>query len=106
MLTEELAQDAEARLLARVATTAAAPPDGFPHAADPTTGRWEAKRGGAWTDGFWVGILWLAHAATGAPRYRAWCYNLHTGEAPDHELIWGDYFLLEALLRWQGRAPG
>jgi unsaturated chondroitin disaccharide hydrolase len=33
-------------------------------------------------------------------------YNLHTGEAPDHELIWGDYFLLEALLRWQGRAPG
>ncbi len=31
------------------------------------------------------------------------CYNLHTGEAPDHELIWGDYFLLEALARWQGR---
>lgn len=31
------------------------------------------------------------------------CYNLHTGEAPDHELIWGDYFLLESLLRWQGR---
>ncbi len=33
------------------------------------------------------------------------CYNLHTGEAPDHELIWGDYFLLEALARWQGRWP-
>ncbi len=31
------------------------------------------------------------------------CYNLHTGEAPDHELIWGDYFLLEAFARWQGR---
>jgi unsaturated chondroitin disaccharide hydrolase len=31
------------------------------------------------------------------------CYNLHTGEAPDHELIWGDYFLLEALLRWEGQ---
>ncbi len=31
------------------------------------------------------------------------CYNLHTGEAPDHELIWGDYFLLEALARWQKR---
>jgi unsaturated chondroitin disaccharide hydrolase len=31
------------------------------------------------------------------------CYNLHTGEAPDHELIWGDYFLLEALMRWEGR---
>jgi unsaturated chondroitin disaccharide hydrolase len=33
------------------------------------------------------------------------CYNLHTGEAPDHELVWGDYFLLEALARWQGRSP-
>jgi unsaturated chondroitin disaccharide hydrolase len=32
------------------------------------------------------------------------CYNLHTGEAPDHELIWGDYFLLEALMRWEARA--
>jgi hypothetical protein len=31
------------------------------------------------------------------------CYNLYTGEAPDHELIWGDYFLLEALARWQGQ---
>jgi unsaturated chondroitin disaccharide hydrolase len=29
------------------------------------------------------------------------CYNLHAGEAPDHELVWGDYFLLEALARWQ-----
>lgn len=33
------------------------------------------------------------------------CYNVHTGEAPDHELIWGDYFLLEALARWQGLWP-
>jgi unsaturated chondroitin disaccharide hydrolase len=33
------------------------------------------------------------------------CYNPVTGEAPDHELIWGDYFLLEALARWQ-RTPG
>jgi unsaturated chondroitin disaccharide hydrolase len=72
MLTDELARDAEARLLTRVDATAAAPPDGFPHAADPATGRWEAKAGGAWTDGFWVGLLWLARAATGAPRYRAW----------------------------------
>jgi unsaturated chondroitin disaccharide hydrolase len=72
VLTDALAQDAEARLLARIDATAAAPPDGFPHAADPDTGRWAAKPGGAWTDGFWVGLLWLAHAATGAPRYRAW----------------------------------
>jgi unsaturated chondroitin disaccharide hydrolase len=33
------------------------------------------------------------------------CYNLHTGEAPDDELVWGDYFLLEALLRRRGRVP-
>jgi unsaturated chondroitin disaccharide hydrolase len=33
------------------------------------------------------------------------CYNLYSGEAPDHELVWGDYFLLEALLRWQGWEP-
>ena len=41
-------------------------------AADPATGRWAAKPGGAWTDGFWVGLLWLAHGVTDAPRYRAW----------------------------------
>ena len=33
------------------------------------------------------------------------CYNLPAGEAPDAELVWGDYFLLEALLRRQRRAP-
>jgi unsaturated chondroitin disaccharide hydrolase len=72
VLTDERAREATGRLLARVDATAAAPPDGFPHAADPATGRWAAKPGGAWTDGFWVGLLWLAHGVTGAPRYRAW----------------------------------
>ena len=33
------------------------------------------------------------------------CYNLYSGEAPDDELVWGDYFLLEALLRRQRRVP-
>ena len=33
------------------------------------------------------------------------CYNLQSGEAPDHELVWGDYFLLEALLRRRRRMP-
>jgi hypothetical protein len=55
VLTDDLARDAEARLLARVEATAVTPPDGFPHAADPVRGRWRAKPGGAWTDGFWVG---------------------------------------------------
>jgi unsaturated chondroitin disaccharide hydrolase len=33
------------------------------------------------------------------------CYNLYSGEAPDHELVWGDYFLLEALLRRRQGGP-
>jgi len=32
-------------------------------------------------------------------------YNLPAGEAPDAELVRGDDFLLEALLRRQRRAP-
>jgi len=38
-LTDELARDAELRLVARVDATLAAPPDGFPHVADPASGR-------------------------------------------------------------------
>lgn len=72
MLTDGRVRDAEARLLARIEATAQAPPDGFPHAADPATGRWAAKPGGAWTDGFWVGLLWLAFRATGDARYQRW----------------------------------
>lgn len=72
MLTAALVADAQHRLLARIDGTAADPPSGFPHAADGETGRWEAKPGGAWTDGFWLGLLWLAHRLTGEPRYRAW----------------------------------
>jgi unsaturated chondroitin disaccharide hydrolase len=70
VLTDAWARDAESRLLARITATAAAPPAGFPHAGDPVTGEWKAKPGGAWTDGFWVGLLWLAHAATGSAAYR------------------------------------
>jgi hypothetical protein len=55
VLTDDLARDAEARLVARVEATAVTPPDGFSHAADPVRGRWRAKPGGAWTHGFWVG---------------------------------------------------
>jgi unsaturated chondroitin disaccharide hydrolase len=204
LLTDALVADAQARLLARIDGTAPEMRPAFPHAADSETGRWEAKAGGAWTDGFWVGLCWLAYRLTKADRYRDWglewaarlrgrertveyhmrrtpldpvtfndyddpripqaprdtsaaailassalaleeagagpagryrdeagrivaalvagyltplgpddrrppgmllhgCYNPCTGEAPDHELIWGDYFLLEALARWQGR---
>jgi unsaturated chondroitin disaccharide hydrolase len=29
------------------------------------------------------------------------CYNKNRGWHSDHELIWGDYYLLEALRRWR-----
>ena len=101
---DELARDAETRLLARVDATAAAPPEGFPHAADPVSGRWRAKPGGAWTDGFWVGLLWLSHVATGAPRYRdwglRWAERLRGRERQaSHDI--GFLFQYGAVLGWQ-----
>lgn len=54
--------DAQERLQARIATTAAAvaPGDGFPHYGDPATGRWTLTPDGDWTGGFWNGLLWLS----------------------------------------------
>jgi len=103
-LTDELARAAETRLLARVEATAAAPPDGFPHAADPVSGRWRAKPGGAWTDGFWVGLLWLAYAATGAPGHRLsglrWAERLLGRERQaSHDI--GFLFHYGAVLGWR-----
>jgi unsaturated chondroitin disaccharide hydrolase len=109
VLDDARARDAERRLLARVDATAAAPPDGFPHAADPVTGRWEAKPGGAWTDGFWVGLLWLAHGATGEARYRTrgleWAERLRGRERQQSHDI-GFLFQYGAVLGWRTvRAP-
>jgi unsaturated chondroitin disaccharide hydrolase len=71
-LPAALVADAQARVLARIDETAVALRPAFPHAADGTTGRWQARPGGAWTDGFWVGLCWLAYRLTGTDRYRAW----------------------------------
>lgn len=72
MLTDALVAEAQARVLSRVDATAAEVGAGFPHVADGQTGRWEVKPEGSWTGGFWVGCCWLAHALTGAQRYRTW----------------------------------
>ena len=72
LLSDAAVADAQARLLARIDGTAAELRPAFPHAADSVTGRWEAKPGGAWTDGFWVGLCWLAYGLTKAERYRDW----------------------------------
>jgi unsaturated chondroitin disaccharide hydrolase len=59
-------------MLTRIRDTAAQVKDGFPHWADPETGRWTTTPDGDWTGGQWIGMLWLAAAATGEARYREW----------------------------------
>lgn len=58
------------RMLGRIDDTARRVKEGFPHWADPESGQWVTTPHGDWTGGYWVGMLWLAHAATGDARYR------------------------------------
>jgi unsaturated chondroitin disaccharide hydrolase len=60
------------RVLTRIQATQAQVKDGFPHWADPVTGRWTSTPDGDWTGGYWLGMLWLAGTATGEARYRDW----------------------------------
>ena len=60
------------RMLTRVRDTAGRVGDGFPHWADPESGRWTVTADGDWTGGFWVAMLWLACHGTGDERYRRW----------------------------------
>jgi unsaturated chondroitin disaccharide hydrolase len=64
------------RMLARVRDTAAQLDTGLPHWADPETGRWTTMPNGDWTGGYFIGMLWLAAAATGEARYREWAAPL------------------------------
>ncbi|MGW8778452.1 sugar ABC transporter permease [Streptomyces sp. NPDC055796] len=43
----------------------------FPLYADPETGRWTTTGRGAWTGGFWAGLLWLRARHTGDAADRA-----------------------------------
>jgi unsaturated chondroitin disaccharide hydrolase len=60
------------RMLTRVRDTAGRVGDGFPHWADPESGRWTVTADGDWTGGFWVAMLWLACHSTGDERYHRW----------------------------------
>lgn len=71
-MTAEPWNDAIDRMLRRIEDTAGRVKTGYPHWADEATGEWTTTADGDWTGGYWVGMLWLAAAATGDRRYRAW----------------------------------
>ncbi|MGH3449603.1 MAG: glucuronyl hydrolase [Haloechinothrix sp.] len=79
-MTNRSLDEALCLLLERIDGTATEDSEGFPHFADPATGRWTRSTAGDWTGGFWVGQLWLAAAATHRPRYadlaRRWAQRL------------------------------
>lgn len=58
------------RMLTRIETTLAGDEVGFPHVADPATGRWTRTADGDWSAGFWPGLLWLAAARNGEDHLR------------------------------------
>ncbi|MCI3905684.1 sugar ABC transporter permease [Streptomyces spectabilis] len=57
-------------VLDRAALTRAEVGARFPLFADPATGTWTTTRRGAWTGGFWAGLLWLRARHTGAAEDR------------------------------------
>jgi len=71
-MTTDVWNGAIERMLERIEDTAARVGDRFPHWADPETGEWTTTPDGDWTGGYWIGMLWLAAAATGDARYRSW----------------------------------
>lgn len=47
----------------------------FPIYADVNTGKWYTSSDGYWSDGFWVGLLWLAYYRTGEDKFLEWAEN-------------------------------
>ncbi|MFC8451448.1 sugar ABC transporter permease [Kitasatospora sp. NPDC057223] len=58
-------------VLRRVTVTAEEVGPRFPLYADPASGRWTTTGRGAWTGGFWAGLLWLRALASGGRADRA-----------------------------------
>ncbi|MEW2635471.1 sugar ABC transporter permease [Streptomyces sp. NPDC048389] len=71
MIRPDCAERALSDVLDRVAATAVEVGSRFPLFADPDSGRWTTTRRGAWTGGFWAGLLWLRARHTGDPADRA-----------------------------------
>jgi len=75
-MTAALWNAAIERMLLRIQDTARRVREEFPHWADPDTGEWVTSADGDWTGGYWLGLLWLAHRATGDARYVGWAEPL------------------------------
>ena len=58
------------RMLVRVRDTAQRVGTGFPHWADPESGKWTVTADGDWTGGYWVAMLLLAYRDTRDESYR------------------------------------
>ncbi|MFQ5521647.1 MAG: glycosyl hydrolase [Candidatus Methylomirabilia bacterium] len=71
-MSQTLWREALSRMRLRVDGTAQTVQEGFPHFADPETGRWTCSPSGDWTGGYWNGMLWLSSASTGDSRYLRW----------------------------------
>jgi len=67
-------------MLDRAEQSAAQDEPGFPHWADPDTGKWTTTPDGDWTGGAFPGIFWLGYRMTGRPRVlalaRSWSARL------------------------------
>ncbi|MFB7977068.1 sugar ABC transporter permease [Streptomyces vinaceus] len=71
MTPADWAGRALADVLDRAAVTRTETGGRFPLYADPETGSWTTTGRGAWTGGFWAGLLWLRARHTGEPADRA-----------------------------------
>jgi unsaturated chondroitin disaccharide hydrolase len=94
--------DAIGAMLLRIQRTMAEAEAGFPHYADPVTGRWTRSPAGDWTGGFWVGELWLAEQLTGEGRYHdaaiSWARRLRPRASSET--------IFRGFLFWYGAAIG
>ena len=97
-------QEALNRALRQVERALGAGKDGFPHIT--RNARWQRTPDSAWTGGFWVGLLWLAHYLTGETRFasaaQAWLHRLEPRiNAEDADFDLGFLFYPSAALGYR-----
>jgi unsaturated chondroitin disaccharide hydrolase len=67
------------RMLGRMKDTRERVGNGYPHWADPETGKWVTTVDGDWTGGYWAGMHWLAAKHSGDEYYRTHAAALAQG---------------------------